>query len=286
MSSRPGAGGRRRLLIALASPSSLAYRGYLGAANWFLASETGDRVINRKPDKLRIDWSRARSWFPGIVVLDDVTIAGASRAFDWTASLDHVRSCCLSGGCRSRPSTVSRSWATASSSASASTMRSSMSRAPRSRRRARPRHPPPPRVRRLPSKRRKPWHLELDGIPIKDLREISIGQSSLIGRGKLSGGLELRCAARSASTSSRSPSPKRDSCALARPWGRTSRSPSRHPHRRSSPARTRCARSWAACRARPPSPLTSKASLRSTSCSRSPSGCRSPVAAISRASSS
>ena len=91
MSSRPGAGRLRRLLIASGIAAVLAYLGYLGAANWFLASETGDRVINRNPEKLRIEWSRARSWLPGVVVLDDVTIAGASRAFDWTASLDHAR---------------------------------------------------------------------------------------------------------------------------------------------------------------------------------------------------
>ena len=165
-------------------------------------------------------------------------------------------------------------------------MRSSRSRAPRSRRRARPRRTPSRLGPDPASKRRKPWHLELDGISITDLREISIGQSSLIGRGELSGGLELTV---------RGPL-RFDMLALAfaearllragETLGRTSRSPSRHPHRRSSRAKTRCARSWAACRAKPPSPPTSRASPRSTSCSRSPSGCRSPAAAISRASSS
>ena len=48
---------------------------------------------------------------------------------------------------------------------------------------------------------RDPWRIELDGIRIQDLREISIGESSLIGKGSLAGGLDFAVpAARSAST--------------------------------------------------------------------------------------
>jgi hypothetical protein len=89
MGSKPGSR-RLRLLLALGAAIVVAYLGYLGSANWFLSSSAADRVINRKPEKLRLDWSRARSWFPGVVVLDDVKIAGSNRQFDWRAEIDHV----------------------------------------------------------------------------------------------------------------------------------------------------------------------------------------------------
>src|SRR5262245_33829573 len=89
MTSKP-IGRRRRWLVALGAAIVLGYGFYLGSANWFLSSSAADRIINRKPEKLRIDWSRARTWLPGVVVLDDVKIAGANRQFDWTAEMDHV----------------------------------------------------------------------------------------------------------------------------------------------------------------------------------------------------
>jgi hypothetical protein len=188
MFSRSGAGRSRRLLIALGLALVAGYLGYLGAANWFLASETGDRVINRKPEKLRLQWSRARTWLPGIVVLDEVTITGANRRFDWTASLDHVRvhvslwrlprkifhsDHIVGSGLIFRLRQHEAAGANGDAGAAAGAVEG----------------PEPPEP--APRKRRKPWHLELDGISIANVHEVSIGQSSLIGRGEISGGLEV-----------------------------------------------------------------------------------------------
>jgi hypothetical protein len=41
------------------------------------------------------------------------------------------------------------------------------------------------------SRRRKPWRLELDGIRIEEVREVAIGQSALVGSGRISGGLDF-----------------------------------------------------------------------------------------------
>jgi hypothetical protein len=189
--SRPAWSRRWRILVALGIVVLVAYGSYLGAANWFLSSPAADRVINREPEKLRITWSRARSWFPGAVVLDDVAIEGANRQFDWRAEVDHVfvelslprlplkifhsdlivgRGLTFRLKQREQAVEVSMQPAVGSPPGAAAPLAG-----------------PPPG----PPGRRKPWRLELDGIRIKDLREISIGQSSLLGSGRITGGLDF-----------------------------------------------------------------------------------------------
>ena len=206
MTPRSGAGRRRRLLVALGLALVVAYLGYLGSANWFLASDAKERVINRKPEKLHLAWSRARTWFPGLVVLDDVVIRGDNRAFERTAAVDHVKvqvslwrlplktlhSDYISGrglvfrlrqhdrdeasqivpaAVEARPAIGETLPATPEATRGEASTRSPDSQsAPR---------------------KRKPWAVALDGIHIADVREISVGESSLVGNGSIEGGLDF-----------------------------------------------------------------------------------------------
>ena len=177
---------RRRFLVALGAAFVLAYLVYLGSANWFLSSAAADNVINLRPEKLRIDWSRARSWLPGVVVLDDVTIAGANRQFDWSAEIDHVlvevalwrlpfkvfsSDLIVGHGLDFHIEQHDRGVAAPGAAAPAAAVAIGEAATPR--------------------RRRKPWRLELDGIRIKDLRRVAIGQSSLVGSGRITGGLDF-----------------------------------------------------------------------------------------------
>ncbi|HVR30585.1 MAG TPA: hypothetical protein VMS86_13755 [Thermoanaerobaculia bacterium] len=207
---------RGRHLAALAAVLALAYVVYLGGANWFLGSSFADRVINDKPEKLRLEWSRARTWWPGWVVLDQVTIDGANRRFVWHARLDRVRVQLSLWGLprksfrtqqivgnglvfRLRTHEAQESAAAPAAPAAAETAPRSevsppsgaapggalASRAEPSRRRAGDGGPPQPRRRS-----RNPWELDFGGIRISDLREITVQEVTLLGSGELRGGLE------------------------------------------------------------------------------------------------
>ena len=192
MTPRSGAGRRRRLLVALGLALVVAYLGYLGSANWFLASDAKERVINRKPEKLHLAWSRARTWLPGLVVLDDVVIRGDNRAFEWTAAIDHVtvqvslwrlplktfHSDYISGrGLVFRLHQHDRGVASQIVPVAAESTPRAPSTSPSG-------SPAAPR-------KRKPWAVALDGIHIDDVREISVGESSLVGNGSIEGGLDF-----------------------------------------------------------------------------------------------
>jgi hypothetical protein len=196
MSSKP-VSRRRRWLIALGAAIVLAYSFYLGSANWFLSSAAADRVINRKPEKLRIEWSRARSWLPGVVVLDDVKIAGANRQFDWGVEIDHVL---VEVALWRLPFKVFSSELIVGEGLDFHLEQRALggpgvggvetAAAPK-RREPGAREPEPREPGAREPGARKPWRLELDGIRIRDLRRVAIGQSSLIGSGQISGGLDF-----------------------------------------------------------------------------------------------
>ncbi|MCD9030451.1 hypothetical protein LDO32_01715 [Luteimonas sp. Y-2-2-4F] len=74
-------GGLRAGAWALAALWAL----YLLAANVFLNTQIGERVINRKPDRYHAEWRWAASLYPGHVHVRDVRMGGRSRATGWEA---------------------------------------------------------------------------------------------------------------------------------------------------------------------------------------------------------
>lgn len=63
----------------------LCYLLYLIAANVFLNSAWGREVVNRKPEKFRMEWTAARSVWPGMVQLRELRLRGHVRHVEWTA---------------------------------------------------------------------------------------------------------------------------------------------------------------------------------------------------------
>lgn len=63
---------------------------YLIGANLFLNSDRARELVNRKPERFQASWSRAASWFPGVVMLWDVRLQGHARTVTWQASADRV----------------------------------------------------------------------------------------------------------------------------------------------------------------------------------------------------
>lgn len=60
------------------------------AGNVFLKTDLAHEVINRRPEKLRVDYASARSPWPGRVVVEDFRIRGQTRKVQWEASADRL----------------------------------------------------------------------------------------------------------------------------------------------------------------------------------------------------
>jgi len=95
---KPGErGGRRwvrRGLLALIVIPIVGWLGLMGATHLVLSTEWGHDLLNRRPEKLRIDWTRAESpswWRPGEVEVEGLVVAGRSRRLDWEIHLREGR---------------------------------------------------------------------------------------------------------------------------------------------------------------------------------------------------
>ena len=77
----------RAILWLLASVPFL-YVAYLIAANWFLNSDWGKSKLNRKPEKLSMEWQSAWTWWPGVVDVEGLRLEGHNRRADWIARVD------------------------------------------------------------------------------------------------------------------------------------------------------------------------------------------------------
>jgi hypothetical protein len=63
---------------------------YLGA-NWALNSEMVIGAINKKPEKLEVMWGGAKTFIPGVIHVEDLSVRGASKRQQWQVDLDRVR---------------------------------------------------------------------------------------------------------------------------------------------------------------------------------------------------
>lgn len=62
----------------------LLYAAYLAAGNAFLHSRHAHDLVNRKPEKFRMDWTGGQTWWPGRVVLQGVRMDGHVRRTRWS----------------------------------------------------------------------------------------------------------------------------------------------------------------------------------------------------------
>ena len=60
-------------------------------ANWALSSPWVTGKINNKPEKLQVEWNQARTWIPGIIQLEGLSVRGQSRKQQWYVELDGGR---------------------------------------------------------------------------------------------------------------------------------------------------------------------------------------------------
>jgi hypothetical protein len=80
----------RQVLVAIAIACIAFELLYVVAAHFMLKGDALSRIVNKKPEKMQITWSSARSWFPGFVTVDELEIRGQTRRIQWYVAADDV----------------------------------------------------------------------------------------------------------------------------------------------------------------------------------------------------
>ena len=80
----------RRWLVGIAIACIVFELLYLVAAHFLLKGDALARLINKKPEKMQITWTSARSWFPGVVTVEKLEIRGQTRRIQWYVAADDV----------------------------------------------------------------------------------------------------------------------------------------------------------------------------------------------------
>ena len=190
----PAGGVRRRWLLGAALALALVEGLYLLLANGFLSSSYGQRLLNRRPEKLQVSWGSAWTVWPGRVHLRALHLRSQSRGARWELELDRA-SCAVS-----LPALAAKRFSARDVAGRGLGFRLL--------RRPRPGEPAPPEgsapvISGFPGpvetpaggtaapQRRRSWKLSLAGIAVDDIREIWIHRLRWEGDGRLTGGLEM-----------------------------------------------------------------------------------------------
>ena len=64
---------------------------WLVGANWALSSGFVEARVNRRPEKLKVEWESARSLIPGRISVQGLTARGQTRKQQWYVELDRAR---------------------------------------------------------------------------------------------------------------------------------------------------------------------------------------------------
>ncbi len=161
---------RKRLLLGLALLAGLYAVLYLLPANLFLGTGLGPRLLNRRPERLRIEWGSAWSLWPGAVEVRGFRLEGDNRRVRWAVAVDRGRGRIGLLALLRKELRVSDFEGEGVSSRVT-------------------RHPPAPASR--PRPRRRPWTIRLDNLRLSRVRAIGYGPLRLEGDGRAAGSFRM-----------------------------------------------------------------------------------------------
>ncbi len=158
--------GVRRALLWVVLGLAVAAVLYLVGANYFLRSEWGRKTLNRKPDKLAIEWESAWTWFPGVVHVRELSLDGHGRRADWRVDANRGRMVIW------LPSLLRRHFRLVDGRAEGARVEVDTL--------------PPPDTPR-PVKRKRGWRVDLAGLALETLDEIRVNEYRVVGDGRVRG---------------------------------------------------------------------------------------------------
>lgn len=193
---RPATSTRVAIRTAIAALGLVAV--YVGGANLALNTDTLQAVINRKPEKLLVEWQGGSTLWPGRVHIEGLRIRGQSKKVQWQMTLHegdfrlsvldllqrriHVR-----GGSGSSFSFVTRPRLDA--------MENPPPEAPHWAEIEGLENPPdpPPEVLYPPkTKGKEPWHIVVDQVVLSGDTRFFLGPVEVVGEGTVIGGVDYR----------------------------------------------------------------------------------------------
>ena len=140
---------------------------YILVGNAFLQLPAGKRVLNRKPDKLSIQWQTAWTWLPGVVYVEGLQLEGKARRAEWQVAVDRGRLVIW------LPSLVAKHFRLIQGRAGGAEIAVRIL--------------PPPTEPVTPRRRRRGWRVTLDGMALQPVRSVRVDDYQLAGEGTIAG---------------------------------------------------------------------------------------------------
>ncbi len=186
-----------RLLLALSVGVAALYPIYVIGGNWYLRHGGLDRLMNRRPERMRMVWESAWTAWPGVVHVRGFQVRSQSRAFQWWLAVDRGTIEMDFLGLRDRELRV----AGLHGSGTSFRLRRRLDVPPRSRPGRPDLYPPIPGLTNPPDPkpeaiyprgpRRRPWHIRFRGVELDEVREVWIEEYRFAGRARVAGGFDL-----------------------------------------------------------------------------------------------
>lgn len=179
----------RRLFRAALISLFILQLGYLSIGNLYLNSRSLHLFVNRSPEHFYMDWAQARTWLPGVIQLEGVSLSGRSFKDLWYCSLRE---------CSFVVDPLPLLWRRVDCSrfsAAGVDFRLRQEELP-GEGRARVGHPPiPPLLAPEPpdtgARARQSWRIRVDDIQLGEVDQIWIGGLRVRGPGQIQGALRL-----------------------------------------------------------------------------------------------
>jgi len=187
----------RRLLLALVAGVAVLWPLYLVVANVWLHRGGLERMLNRRPERLAIHWDSAWTVWPGVVHVRGFAMRNQTRVFQWWLAVDRGTVDIDLWNLQERELRLGP----VSGSGAAFRLRRRLDAPARSLPARQELYPPipgfanPPRAKPEvlypPRARREPWHVQISGVSLDDVREVWIEEVRFAGQARVAGGFDL-----------------------------------------------------------------------------------------------
>jgi hypothetical protein len=197
-----------RLLWALVFGIAILWPLYLVAGNVWLRQGGLERMLNRRPERLSIHWESAWTVWPGVVHVRGFELRNQTRTYQWWVTVDQGTVDVDLWNLQDRELLLGP----LTGSGAAFRLRRRLDAPPRARPgqpdlyppipglanppQAKPEilYPPPPKLRG--GAKRDPWHIQITGLSLDDVREVWVEEVRFAGQARVAGGFDVRAGQR------------------------------------------------------------------------------------------
>lgn len=187
-----------RLLLALVFGLAILWPLYLLAGNLWLRQGGLERMLNRRPERLSIHWDEAWTLWPGVVHVRGFEMRNQTRVYQWWLAVDRGVVDVDVWNLQDRELLLGP----LHGSGAAFRLRRRLDAPPRKRAGRPELYPPIPGLANPPVRKpeelyprkpgREPWHVQITGVQLDDVREVWIEEVRFSGQARVAGGFDVR----------------------------------------------------------------------------------------------